>query len=53
MKAIVISDIHIFGAEDPLYESFLAMMRDTGGYRDVHAHALTGGVAYVYVGEVA
>jgi UDP-2,3-diacylglucosamine hydrolase len=28
MKALVISDIHIFGAEDPLYESLLAMMRD-------------------------
>jgi hypothetical protein len=29
------------------------MMRDTGAFRDVRAHALTGGVAYVYVGEVA
>jgi len=37
----------------PSGERFLAMMRDTSGYRDVHAHALTGGVAYVYIGEVA
>jgi UDP-2,3-diacylglucosamine hydrolase len=28
MKAIVISDIHIFGADDPLYESLLALMRE-------------------------
>jgi len=37
----------------PSGEWFLTMMRDTSAYRDVHAHALTGGVAYVYVGEVA
>jgi len=28
MKAVVISDIHIFGADDPLYESLLALMRE-------------------------
>lgn len=37
----------------PSGERFLAMMRDTGGFKDVRAHALTGGVAYVYVGDVA
>jgi demethylmenaquinone methyltransferase/2-methoxy-6-polyprenyl-1,4-benzoquinol methylase len=36
----------------PAGERFLAMMRDTGAFRDVRAHALTGGVAYVYVGDV-
>jgi hypothetical protein len=29
------------------------MMRDTGAYKDARAYALSGGVAYVYVGEVA
>ncbi len=28
MKVVVISDIHIFGADDPLYESLLALMRE-------------------------
>ena len=28
MKAVVISDIHIFGADDPLYASLLALMRE-------------------------
>jgi demethylmenaquinone methyltransferase / 2-methoxy-6-polyprenyl-1,4-benzoquinol methylase len=36
----------------PAGERFLGMMRDTGAFRDVRAHALTGGVAYVYVGDV-
>lgn len=36
----------------PAGDRFLALMRDTGAFRDVHAHALTGGVAYVYVGDV-
>ena len=37
----------------PAGERFLALMRGTGAYRGGRAHALTGGVAYVYVGEVA
>lgn len=37
----------------PSGERFLAMMRDTGAFKEVRAHAVTGGVAYVYVGEVA
>jgi UDP-2,3-diacylglucosamine hydrolase len=28
MKVVVISDIHIFGAEDPLYASLLALLRE-------------------------
>ena len=36
----------------PAGDRFLALMRDTGAFRDVRAHALTGGVAYVYVGDV-
>jgi demethylmenaquinone methyltransferase / 2-methoxy-6-polyprenyl-1,4-benzoquinol methylase len=36
----------------PAGERFAAMMRGTGAFRDVRGHALTGGVAYVYVGEV-
>jgi UDP-2,3-diacylglucosamine hydrolase len=28
MKVVVISDIHIFGADDPLYESLLALLRE-------------------------
>ena len=36
----------------PAGERFAAMMRATGRFKDVRAHALTGGIAYVYVGEV-
>jgi demethylmenaquinone methyltransferase / 2-methoxy-6-polyprenyl-1,4-benzoquinol methylase len=37
----------------PAGERFATLMRETGAFRRVEAHALTGGVAYVYVGEVA
>jgi demethylmenaquinone methyltransferase/2-methoxy-6-polyprenyl-1,4-benzoquinol methylase len=37
----------------PAGEAFAAMMRDAGGFRAVRTHPLAGGVAYVYVGEVA
>jgi len=37
----------------PAGEAFTALLRSTGLFRDVRARALTGGVAYVYVGEVA
>ena len=36
----------------PAGKRFAAMMLGTGAFRDVRGHALTGGVAYVYVGEV-
>jgi len=36
----------------PAGERFTALMRATGAFRRVDSHALTGGVAYVYVGEV-
>lgn len=29
MKVVLLSDIHIFGEDDPLYESLLALMRET------------------------
>lgn len=37
----------------PAGEAFTDLMRATGRFRDVRALPLTGGVAYVYVGEVA
>lgn len=37
----------------PAGDAFTALMRGTGCFRDVQARPLTGGVAYVYVGEVA
>lgn len=36
----------------PAGERFAEMMRAAGPFRHVRAHALTGGVAYVYVGDV-
>jgi demethylmenaquinone methyltransferase/2-methoxy-6-polyprenyl-1,4-benzoquinol methylase len=36
----------------PAGERFAALMRETGSFRSVSAHPMTGGVAYVYVGEV-
>lgn len=36
----------------PAGERFVTLMRATGAFRDVAAHPLTGGVAYVYIGEV-
>ncbi|HEY6221388.1 MAG TPA: bifunctional demethylmenaquinone methyltransferase/2-methoxy-6-polyprenyl-1,4-benzoquinol methylase UbiE [Candidatus Eisenbacteria bacterium] len=37
----------------PAGDRFTAMMRAAGAFRRVESHPLTGGVAYVYVGEVA
>lgn len=37
----------------PSGERFAAMMRETGAFRGVATHSLTGGVAYVYVGATA
>lgn len=37
--------------EFPSGERFMELMRETGAFRDVTARALTGGVAFVYVGE--
>ena len=34
-------------------DRFVALMEGTGAFRRIEAHALTGGVAYVYTGEVA
>lgn len=42
MKVVVISDIHIFGAEDPLYASLLALMRE----------ALAPGDHFVLAGDI-
>lgn len=42
MKLVVISDIHIFGADDPLYGSLLALMRD----------ALLPGDRFVLAGDI-
>ena len=39
--------------EFPSGDRFAAVMRETGAFRDVVARALTGGIAFVYVGEVA
>lgn len=36
----------------PAGERFTALMRATGSFRDVETRALTGGVAFVYAGEV-
>jgi len=36
----------------PAGERFAALMRETGAFREVRMRPLTGGVAYVYVGEV-
>jgi len=36
----------------PAGERFASLMRATGAFRRVESHALTGGVAHVYVGEV-
>jgi len=36
----------------PAGERFVALMRATGAFRGVESHPLTGGVAYVYAGEV-
>jgi len=36
----------------PAGERFTALMHATGAFRRVESHPLTGGVAYVYVGEV-
>ncbi len=36
----------------PAGERFAALLRGTGSFREVTAHPLTGGVVYVYVGEV-
>jgi len=40
-------------ARFPAGESFAALLRATHAFSSVAAHPLTGGVAYVYVGEVA
>jgi demethylmenaquinone methyltransferase/2-methoxy-6-polyprenyl-1,4-benzoquinol methylase len=40
-------------ARFPSGESFVELLRGTGRFRSVAAHPLTGGVAFVYVGEVA
>lgn len=40
-------------AQFPCGEAFCELMRDTGAFRDVTAHRLFGGVAYVYLGVVA
>jgi len=40
-------------AQFPAGEEFEKLLRATGCFRDVRAQALTGGVAYVYLGEVA
>ena len=40
-------------AEFPAGERFVNLMLATGAFAGVTAHPLTGGVAYVYVGEVA
>ena len=37
----------------PAGEAFADLMRQAGGFRIVRARPLAGGVAYVYVGEVA
>lgn len=37
----------------PAGAAFTCLMRSTGVFDDVREHALTGGVAYVYVGRVA
>lgn len=37
----------------PAGEAFAALMRATSLFAEVRVHALTGGVAFVYVGEVA
>ncbi len=37
----------------PAGEAFAALMRATSLFTEVRVHALTGGVAFVYVGEVA
>lgn len=37
----------------PAGEAFTALLRGTRAFSTVEAHRLTGGVAYVYVGEVA
>jgi demethylmenaquinone methyltransferase/2-methoxy-6-polyprenyl-1,4-benzoquinol methylase len=36
----------------PAGEGFTRLLRETGRFHDVRARALTGGVAYVYVGDV-
>lgn len=36
----------------PAAERFVSLMRGTGAFREVTARPLTGGVVYVYVGEV-
>jgi demethylmenaquinone methyltransferase/2-methoxy-6-polyprenyl-1,4-benzoquinol methylase len=40
-------------ARFPAGDSFAALLRATGAFRRVEAHPLTGGVAFIYVGEVA
>jgi len=40
-------------ARFPAGEAFAALMRGTGRFREVRSRPLAGGVAYVYVGEVA
>jgi len=37
----------------PAGERFAALMRGTVAFREVRAHPLTGGVAFVYIGDVA
>lgn len=39
-------------AEFPAGDRFLRLMEKSQGFRSVKAHKLTGGIAYVYVGEV-
>jgi demethylmenaquinone methyltransferase/2-methoxy-6-polyprenyl-1,4-benzoquinol methylase len=40
-------------ARFPAGDSFAALLGATGAFRRVEAHPLTGGVAFIYVGEVA
>jgi demethylmenaquinone methyltransferase/2-methoxy-6-polyprenyl-1,4-benzoquinol methylase len=39
-------------ARFPAGEAFASMLRGSGAFRSVAAHALNGGVAFVYIGEV-
>jgi demethylmenaquinone methyltransferase/2-methoxy-6-polyprenyl-1,4-benzoquinol methylase len=39
-------------AQFPAGEAFAALLRGSGAFRSVTVHALNGGVAFVYVGEV-
>ncbi len=45
--------LHSTSTTFPSGEAFLRLMRQAGKFTRVEAVALTGGVAYVYVGDVA